>query len=104
MTKISSKFFVFIGYPVCCRRFSSIFFFNFFRDNEKRAEIIAAEIESQANYKERIELENGDEETRFAAVERPSSTNNSTHGAKGKRTHFILNSIVTSSDSHFHFR
>lgn len=55
----------------------------FHRDNEKRAEIIAAEIESQANYKERTELENGDEETRFAAVERPASTNNSPHGAKG---------------------
>lgn len=62
--------------------------------------MIAAEIEGQANYKERIDLENGDEETRYAAVERPSSTNNSPHGAKGKKSvdfEIILNEDVKTS-------
>lgn len=46
-----------------------------FRDAEEQAEKIAHEIESQPAYKERTDIENGDEneEAKFAAVERPQS-------------------------------
>lgn len=45
------------------------------RDAEEQAEKIAHEIESQPAYKERTDIENGDEneEAKFAAVERPQS-------------------------------
>lgn len=58
------------------------------RDAEEQAEKIASEIENQASYKERSDLENGDEETRFAAVERPGA--NSPHGPKGI-LYFVVN-------------
>lgn len=47
-----------------------------FRDAEEQAEKIALEIESQPAYKERTDVENGDEneEAKFAAVERPQSS------------------------------
>lgn len=46
-----------------------------YRDAEEQAEKIALEIESQPAYKERTDVENGDEneEAKFAAVERPES-------------------------------
>ncbi|XP_055305577.1 ataxin-2 homolog isoform X4 [Sitodiplosis mosellana] len=47
-----------------------------YRDAEEQAEKIALEIESQPAYKERTDIENGDEneEAKFAAVERPQSS------------------------------
>lgn len=50
--------------------------FDKYRDAEEQAEKIAQEIESQPAYKERTDIENGDEneEAKFAAVERPQSS------------------------------
>uniref|UniRef100_A0A1I8JU87 LsmAD domain-containing protein n=1 Tax=Anopheles funestus TaxID=62324 RepID=A0A1I8JU87_ANOFN len=46
-----------------------------FKVQEQEAEKIANEIENNPVYKERIDIENGDEEAAFAAVVRPNSSN-----------------------------
>jgi ataxin 2/2L len=49
-----------------------------FRKQEQEAERIANEIENNPTTKDRLELENGDEEAAFAAVVRPSDEQNNT--------------------------
>lgn len=52
-----------------------------FREQELEAERIANEIEKNPNYRERVDIENGDEETAFAAVIRPSSNNSNNNNS-----------------------
>ncbi|KAF7287665.1 hypothetical protein GWI33_006009 [Rhynchophorus ferrugineus] len=56
-----------------------------YRDAQARADQIANEIENQPNHKARCELENGDEETVFAAVVRPNLDSNGKYIPPAKR-------------------
>lgn len=74
------------------------------RDAEEQAEKIASEIENQPAYKERADLENGDEEARFAAVERPRSdspeelkANSGKYVAPGRRKNTQTGKLIRSS-------
>ena len=51
--------------------FLLIFYIDFFRELEAKADALAKEIEGSSSNKLAIELENGDEEEAFSAVVRP---------------------------------
>lgn len=55
-----------------------------FRDAEAKAAKIASEIESNPTYKARIDVENGEEEEKYAAVVRPSSNESSPNNEGNK--------------------
>lgn len=54
-----------------------------FKEAEAKAEKLAAEIENNPTCRERLDLENGDEEALFAAVERPADQEH--RGDRGDR-------------------
>uniref|UniRef100_A0A182P7D8 LsmAD domain-containing protein n=1 Tax=Anopheles epiroticus TaxID=199890 RepID=A0A182P7D8_9DIPT len=79
-----------------------------FKVQELEAEKIANEIENNPVYKERIDIENGDEEAAFAAVIRPNSSNvspqpasaqHSTAGGTDKNSNSVSSNSSTSSSS-----
>ncbi|CAH1393802.1 unnamed protein product [Nezara viridula] len=55
-----------------------------YKDAEAKAAKIANEIESNPNYKVRIDMENGEEEDKYAAVVRPSSSDSSPNSEGNK--------------------
>ncbi|KAJ0173300.1 hypothetical protein K1T71_011476 [Dendrolimus kikuchii] len=65
-----------------------------YRDAEAKAEEIAAEIENTASYKARIELENGDEEEKYAAVVRPQEGGPGKYVIPNKRKNMQTGKLV----------
>ncbi|BES88312.1 Ataxin-2 homolog [Nesidiocoris tenuis] len=83
------------GYTIALQRESKDF-----KEVEARASKIANEIENSTYYKNRIELENGDEEEKYAAVIRPSQASNHYHHGNhsSKEPNNNSSSSVGSSD------